>query len=95
MTTSGNGGGEQPHGPLEVGDVLHIATKDGATLPFEVVGILEDPDDGRTYAVLLNETEDRTDGEFLVTDLDGNLLEDARLAQEIVDDFLLHAEEDE
>jgi hypothetical protein len=93
MTT--NGEGNRPHGPLELSETLYIQTKDGASLPFEVVGILEDPDDGASYAVLLHEPEDRVDGEFIVTDLDGNLLKDERLAREIVDEFLLSAEEDE
>ena len=77
--------------PLELSDVLHIATKDGRSLPFEVVGILED--DGLSYAVLF--CEDEGDGEFIVTDLEGKLLEDASLAQEILDDFLHSAREDD
>lgn len=87
--------GETPSGPLELREVLYIETKDGTELPFEVVGILEDPDDGTTYAVLMRETpgEDGTDGDFIVTDLDGNLLDDEELAQEIVDDFLVFADE--
>jgi hypothetical protein len=93
--TSSNGDGNAPHGPLDLNETLYIQTKDGAALPFEVVGILEDPRDGATYAVLLHEPEDEVEGEFIVTDLHGNLLKDERLAQEIVDDFLLSAEESE
>ena len=78
-------------GPLELNEVLYIETKEGTSLPFEVVGILEDPDDGKSYAVLLHEHE-RGDGQFIVTDLEGNLLHDERLAQDIVDDFLDEAE---
>lgn len=79
--------------PLELSDVLQIATKDGRSLPFEVVGILEDGSDGAAYAVLFREAED--DGEFIVTNLEGDLLKDAELAQEILDDFLHSARENE
>jgi hypothetical protein len=79
--------------PLELSDVLHIATKDGRSLPFGVVGILDDADDGAAYAVLFREDED--DGEFIVTDLEGELLQDAELAQEILDYFLHSARENE
>ncbi|MEO6835996.1 MAG: hypothetical protein ABI231_08830 [Candidatus Tumulicola sp.] len=87
--------GESPNGPLELSEVLHIATKDGTELPFEVVGILEDPDDGTSYAVLLHEPhgEGEDGGEFIVTDLDGNLVDDEELAQEILDEFLTFADE--
>jgi hypothetical protein len=78
---------------LELSDVLHIATNDGRSLPFEVVGILEDANDGASYAVLFRQAED--DGEFIVTDLEGKLLDDAELAQEILDDFLHSARENE
>jgi hypothetical protein len=89
--------GETKSGPLELSEVLYIETKDGAELPFEVVGILEDPDDGSSYAVLMHEPKDEGDeeseSEFIVTDLEGNLLEDEDLAQEILDEFLVFAEE--
>lgn len=81
-------------GPLELSEILYIETKDGASLPFEVVGILEDPEGGDTYAVLLHEPHgEGEDGEFIVTDLAGNLLDDESLAQDILDDFLQFAEE--
>jgi len=80
---------------LELNDVLRIETKDGLSLPFEVVGIVEDADGGGTYAVLLHETPEGDDGEFIVTDLDGHLLENEGLAREIVDDFLGFAEDAE
>jgi hypothetical protein len=74
--------------------VLYIETKDGGELPCEVVGILEDPDDGASYAVLMHEPQDdEAESEFIVTDLEGNLLEDDTLAQEILDEFLVFAEE--
>lgn len=88
--------GETKSGPLELSEVLYIETKEGTELPFEVVGILEDPDDGSSYAVLMHEPKDENDeseSEFIVTDLDGNLLEDEDLAQEILDEFLVFAEE--
>ena len=74
--------------------MLYIETKDGGELPFEVVGILEDPDDGTSYAVLMHEPQETdAESEFIVTDLQGNLLEDETLAQEILDEFLVFAEE--
>ena len=85
--------GENPNGPLELSEVLYIQTKDGAELPFEVVGILEDPDDNTSYAVLMHEAHDENEGEFIVTDMEGNLVEDEELAQEILDEFLVFAEE--
>ena len=86
--------GEATSGPLELSETLMIETKDGAELPFEVVGILEDPDDGTSYAVLMHEPkEEDAESEFIVTDLEGNLLEDDALAQEILDEFLVFAEE--
>jgi hypothetical protein len=89
-----NGGSEQPRARLELSDTLKVETTDGASRSFEVVGILEDPDDGASYAVLRHEGEDEED-EFIVTDLQGNLLQEEQLAQEILDDFLAFAEEDE
>lgn len=86
--------GETKNGPLELSEILYIETKDGGELPFEVVGILEDPDDGSSYAVLMHEPQDEeAESEFIVTDLDGNLLENDELAQEILDEFLVFAEE--
>jgi uncharacterized protein YrzB (UPF0473 family) len=93
MSTSN---GQVPSTPLELSQVLYIATKDGAELAFEVVGILEDPQDGTAYAVLMHEPEEEgegEEGEFIVTDLAGNLVEDEALAQEILDEFLVFAEE--
>jgi hypothetical protein len=94
MMTTSNGGGEAPRGPLELSEMLTIQTGDGATLPFEVVGLLEDPEDGAAYAVLRHEPDDG-DERFIVTDRDGNLLTDEGLAQEILDDFLAFADDDE
>ncbi len=62
--------------------------EDGSELKFEVVGLVED-DEGHAYAVCYNETSD----EFVVTDQFGDLLDDEDLAQEILDDFFVLAEE--
>jgi hypothetical protein len=62
--------------------------EDGTELRFEVVGLVED-DEGNAYAVCYNEGRD----EFVVTDQFGDLLEDDDLAQEILDDFFVLAEE--
>jgi hypothetical protein len=85
MSTDGENGKPQT---LELRDVLVIQTTDERQLEFEVVGLVED-DEGNSYAVLYSEQED----EFVVTDAQGNLLEDDDLAQEILDDFFVLAEE--
>jgi hypothetical protein len=93
--SSVNGESEQPHAPLELSDALNIETNGGVVLRFEVVGIVEDPDEGSSYAVLWHEGEDKEDGQFIVTDLAGSLLENEPIAQQVLDDFLAFAEEDE
>src|SRR5215469_6592875 len=85
--------GDSSNGPLELSEVLYIKTKDAGEMPFEVVGILEDPDQETSYAVLMHEAHDDGEGEFIVTDLQGNLVDDEELAQEILDEFLVFAEE--
>lgn len=80
--------GETSSGELELQDVLVIRTHDERELSFEVVGLVED-DEKNAYAVLYCEPED----EFVVTDARGNLLSDDGLAQEILDDFFVLAEE--
>jgi len=62
--------------------------EDGSSLRFEVVGLVED-DENNAYAVCYNEAND----EFVVTDQFGDLLDDDDLAQEILDDFFVLAEE--
>jgi hypothetical protein len=62
--------------------------EDGSELRFEVVGLVED-DEGNAYAVCYNEQSD----DFVVTDQFGELLDDDELAQEILDDFFVLAEE--
>ncbi len=83
---SNNGEGQAQ--TLELRDVLVIQTTDDKQLEFEVVGLVED-EENNAYAVLYCEQED----EFVVTDAKGNLLEDEDLAQEILDDFFVLAEE--
>ncbi len=85
MPTNGDAGKPQT---LELRDVLVIQTTDEKKLEFEVVGLVED-EENNTYAVLYCEQED----EFVVTDAKGDLLEDDELAQEILDDFFVLAEE--
>lgn len=84
-STNGDSGNPQT---LELRDVLVIQTKDERQLEFEVVGLVEDEDEN-AYAVLFCEKDD----EFVVTDAHGNLLGDDELAQEILDDFFVLAEE--
>jgi hypothetical protein len=85
--------GEGASGALELREILHIRTKEGGELPFEVVGILNDSEDGASYAVLMHDPEEEQEREFIVTDLQGQLVEDEELAQEILDEFLVFAEE--
>jgi len=92
MATS-NGESERPRGPLELSETLTIETNEGTMLAFEVIGILQDAEEGASYAVLHHEEEG--EDEFIVTDLDGNLLKDDALAQEILDDFLAFTDEDD
>ncbi len=87
--------GEAPPAPLQLSEILQIETNDGVRRPFKVVGILEDEEDGTSYAVLVHEPDADSDGEFIVTDLEGNLLDNDGLAQEILDDFLALAQEGE
>jgi len=94
MATSG-GEDDGPRGPLELNETLTIETSDGTWLPFEVVGILEDSEDGVSYAVLRREPSDAAEDEFIVTDAEGNLVQDEELAQGVLDDFLALAEEGE
>ncbi len=74
--------------PVELKDTIVIETTGGKRLEFEIVGIVEDEDD-ESFAVAYCEAED----EFVVTDARGTLLDDDELAQEILDDFFVLAEE--
>jgi hypothetical protein len=93
--TPSNGESEAAHGPLEISEKLHIKTHEGMALEFEVVGILEDPYEGASYAVLYREPSGNEEEQFIVTDPTGTLLADERLAQEILDDFLAAASEND
>lgn len=85
--SSDNGAPEQP-AELELQDTLVVKTTDGKEMEFEVVGIVED-EEKNAYAVCYCEVAD----EFVVTDAHGSLLGDDELAQEILDDFFVLAEE--
>ncbi len=85
MSTNGESGQQQA---LELRDVLVIQTTDDKQLEFEVVGLVED-EENTQYAVLYCEQED----EFVVSDVKGEMLDDDDLAQEILDDFFVLAEE--
>lgn len=85
MSTNGDAGKREA---LELRDVLVIQTTEDKQLEFEVVGLVED-EENNAYAVLYCEQED----EFVVTNDKGDLLEDDDLAQEILDDFFVLAEE--
>jgi hypothetical protein len=85
---SHNEGAAGEDGSLELRDVLVIETTDGKQLEFEVVGLVED-DENNAFAVCYSEAAD----EFVVTDAVGTLLDDDELAQEILDDFFVLADE--
>lgn len=87
MSTDGESG--QALRNLELKDVLVIKTTgEDKELEFEVVGLVED-EERNAFAVLYCEPQD----EFVVTDAQGSLLTDEALAQEILDDFFVLAEE--
>ncbi len=73
---------------MELRDVLVIETTDDKKFEFEIVGLVED-DENHGFAVAYSQEAD----EFVVTDENGKLLEDDALAQEILDDFFVLAEE--
>jgi hypothetical protein len=73
---------------VELRDTLVIETTDGQKYEFEIVGLVED-DENHGFAVAYSEKAD----EFVVTDENGKLLENDELAQEILDDFFVLAEE--
>ena len=68
--------------------MIVIETAEGRRIEFEVVGLVED-DEHHEYAVCYSEGAD----EFVVTDGAGKLLSDDELAQEILEDFFVLAEE--
>ncbi len=83
-----NGDSADGDGKVELQDVLVIETTDGKKYEFEVVGLVED-DEGNAFAVAYAQAAD----EFVVTDFKGTLLDNDELAQEILDDFFVLAEE--
>lgn len=78
---------------LDVNETILVSSPDGEELEFSVVALLEDEEDGTAYAVLVHEAEGEEEESFIVTDPFGNLLQDDALAQEVLDDYLLFAEE--
>jgi hypothetical protein len=85
--------GDRVDGKVDLLDVIVIEKSDGdkvEKLEFQVVQLVED-EDGEEYAVAYSEAAD----EFVITDGTGQLLEDNELAQEILDEFLILAEESE
>ncbi len=78
---------------MELNDVLRFTTDEGETLEFQVVGILEDAEDDAGYAVLVHDPTDGSEGQFIVTDRQGDLVEDEDLVQQILDEFFAFAEE--
>jgi hypothetical protein len=89
--TSANG--EPPNAPLEVGQMLEFQMEDGSTLAYEVRAILEDGETSAAYAILERDAETGDEGEVIVTDLTGNLIEDDELAQDVLDNYLIFSEE--
>jgi hypothetical protein len=80
-------------GKVDLLDIIVVEKREGddvRRLEFQVIQLVED-EDGNDYAVAYCEPED----EFVVTRGDGRLLEDQELAQEILDEFLVLAEESE
>lgn len=83
---------------VELGDTIVVAASlpsSGQTQPreleFEVVGIVGDEDGVALYAICYCEGAD----EFMVADASGAVLGDEALAQEILNEFLEHAANDE
>ena len=81
--TSSNG---VPPTALELGEKLFIQVPGAEQTEYEVVGILDDADGGDAYAVLVHEGtasdgSDETEDVYIVTDLQGKLIETDELAQ--------------
>jgi len=79
---------------VELGDRIVLASPLGGggrsrELDFEVVGIVADETDAGEFAVCYCASTD----EFMVSDAFGALLDDERLAQEILNDFLAHSDD--
>ncbi len=91
--TASNGQG--PAAPLDVGEVLQLRMEDGSTLEYEVRAIFEDAETHVSYAVLERERdgEGDADREVIVTDLDGNLIEDDDLVRDVLENYDVFSEE--
>ena len=87
-SASGEGTSAGALGPVDIDDVLVIETNEGEKFQFSVVGVVEDEDHER-FAICYSEEID----DFVVTDSNGTLLDDDKLAQEILDEFLELADE--
>ncbi len=74
---------------VDLHETIVVETTDGRRLEFEVVGLVDDPETRRQFAIGYSEEED----EFVVLDSLGNLLPDEDLAQDVLDSFLLLTEE--
>lgn len=85
--------GETPAKSLDLREVLEFRMEDGSVQTFEVKAILEDTESGQSYAILERAESEGDEGEVIVTDLQGNLLEDEELAEEILEEFLVFSEE--
>ena len=89
--SSSNGGGHNE--PLDVGEVLELQMEDGSTLEYEVRAIFEDRDANVSYAVLERDPENGGEREVIVTDLDGNLVEDEEQVRDVLDNYDVFNEE--
>ena len=81
---------------VELGDTIVVETaptvvpeRSSGELEFEVVGILGEAESETQYAICYCQSADT----FVVADAFGRLLADEALAQEVLDDFLAHAED--
>jgi hypothetical protein len=99
VTVSAENGHEKLATRIELQDTIVIETRAAMSaggapteqFEFECVGIVEDSERARTYAVCYSRGAD----EFIVTDDVGELLDDESLAQEILTDFLEQADGDD
>lgn len=85
--------GDRTVGPLDVGETLQLQLEDGSTHEFEVRAILEDAETHESFAVLERETDGDAEDEVIVTDLEGNLVEDEDQVQDVLDNYFIFAEE--
>jgi hypothetical protein len=82
---------------VELGDTIVVAAlpdsgqAQSRELEFEVVGIVGDEDGVALYAICYCTSAD----EFMVADANGAVLADETLAQEILNEFLEHAADDD